>query len=92
MDLGQVDANHAVKGSANIEGRGIYLFPVDPRLGQQTHVDGRFDRQRCNRGFQFAITFHHLRLVKVVEVQRLGQGEDMFIAIIAYQRGPDRLC
>ena len=40
---------------------------------------------------QLAVTVEHLGLVRVVELQRLGQSKNMFCPVIAHQRGADRL-
>ena len=50
-----------------------------------------FITQRRYQGFQLAVAVEHLGLVGVVEFQRLGQGEDMFVPVVAHQCGTDRL-
>jgi hypothetical protein len=57
-------------------------MPASPRLGQSGKVTTGLDGHR-HCPFWLAITNLDLGLVEVAEVQRLGQGEDMFVPVIA---------
>ena len=47
--------------------------------------------QRRDQDFELAVAVQHLGLVDVVEFQRLGQREDMFVPVVAHQCCADRL-
>ena len=83
VDLGEVCAKNAVKCRPNIEGRSIDLLTFDPRLGQGSNVSRGLDGQCRDRRLQLAITVLDLDLIEGVEVQRLAQGEDVLVPIIA---------
>jgi hypothetical protein len=50
-----------------------------------------FIAQCRDQDFELAIAVQHLHLVDVVEFQRLGQREDMFVPVVAHQCRADRL-
>ena len=90
VDLGQVGPQNPIEGGANIEGGRVDLLAFCSCLGQCRNIICTH-RKRGNGRLKLAITFGNLGVVKVVEVQRLGQGKDMLIAVIANQGCPDRL-
>ena len=91
VDLGDVAAEQSVQRGADVERHGIGLLLGCP--------DGRRFAYRGGRGFpqplQDRLDAHvaerHLGLVDVIQLQCLGQGKDMLLAIIADQRLADRL-
>lgn len=87
MNLGEILAQNAIQRRTHIEGRRVDLIAFGPRLGQRRDVTVGPDGQCRNCRLQLAITVLDLGLVEVVEVQRLGQGEDMFVPVI-----PDQGC
>lgn len=91
MDLRQIQPRNPIQGSAHIEGGRIDLATLRSCLGQCRSVARGSHGQRSNGRLKFTITFGNFGLVKVVEVQRLAQGKDMLIAVIAIQCGADCL-
>lgn len=89
VDLRQVSAQHPVKRGPHIEGRCIVLLALDPCLGQWGQILVGLDRQRPYRSLQPAVARLDLCLVEVVKLQRLRQSKDVFIAVVADQRGFD---
>ena len=80
VDLGQVGSQNPIQRAAHIEGGRIDLLALGSCLGQ-----------RGNSCLKLAIAFGNLGVVKIVELQRLGQGKDVFITVIANQGCPDGL-
>ena len=91
MDLGQVRAQNAIQRSPDVKRRRTDLAAVGPGFGQSGNIADGLDRGRGDRRFQLSITFLDLGLIEVVKIKRRGQGEDMFVPIIANQRGLDHL-
>jgi hypothetical protein len=91
MDLSQIDAEHAVQCGPDIEGRCVDLLGLYTWLGQLSDRFCPFVAQRRDQDFELAVAVQHLRLVDIVEFQRLGQGKDMLIPVVAHQRRADRL-
>ena len=83
VDLCQVEPKNTKECSADIERRRANLLCLGPGFGQLAGVMLLFGGQNIQHGFKVAITFKHLGLIEVVEVQRLRKGEDMLGPIIA---------
>jgi hypothetical protein len=87
MYLGEIRAWNTIEGCTHIERRGTDLLVFGPGPWQGRNVPIGPDGQCCNRHLQLAIIVLDLGLLEVVEVQRVGQGEDVFITVI-----PDQAC
>src|SRR4051794_20031090 len=83
MDLSQIDAKHAIQRGPDIEGGCVDLLGLDAWLGWLSDWSCSFGVQCTDQDFELAITVEHLCLISVVELQRLSQREDMFVAVIA---------
>ena len=92
MDLGQVDAEHRVQRRADVEGRGVGLLRWCVRAGGNLPAGlSPALLQPLQNRFDPRIALRHLGLVDVVQLQGLGQGEDVLLAVVADQGLPDRL-
>jgi hypothetical protein len=80
--LGQIDAENAKKSSAYIERGRVYLFSLCAHPGQSAEVVILIGCQCIQHCFEIAIALQHLCLIKIVEVQRLCQRENMFSSIV----------
>ena len=80
--LGQIDAENAKKSSAYIERGRVYLFSLCAYPGQSAEVVILIGCQCIQHCFEIAIALQHLCLIKIVEVQRLRQRENMFSSIV----------
>ena len=91
MDLSQVHAEQRVEHRAHVERQRVGGARGVSRGRQR----GRWRRARCAKVLQRAldglITLPDGLLVSVVELQRLGEREDVLFPIVAGQRVPDRL-
>ena len=91
MDLGQVDPQHRVQGGTRVKGRSVGLL-LGVSSGKQ--LTGWL-RGVCPKPLQDRLDAHvarsHLVLVDVIKLQRLGQGEDVFLTGVADQGLLDRL-
>lgn len=66
-------------------------LPLISCLGQWGQIIICADSQRSNRRLQPSVARLDLRFVKVVKLQRLGKRKDVLLAVVADQRGLDRL-
>jgi hypothetical protein len=89
--LGDVAAKQSVQGGTNVEGQVICLLLGCAGRWQFADRDRRGLPQPLEDSLDAHVTNRHFGLVDVVQLQRLGQGEDMLFAIIADQRLADRL-
>jgi len=85
MDLSQINAKHAVQRGPDIEGGCVDLFGLDAWLGQLSDRFGALIVQCRNQHLELAVAVQHLGLIDIVEFQRLGQREDMFVPVVAHQ-------
>ncbi|HYH37991.1 MAG TPA: hypothetical protein VD860_07195, partial [Azospirillum sp.] len=85
MDLRQVDAKDGMQGGACIKRWGVERLGVVPGRRQRAdRLRGRTPKP-LQDGLDASITGRDLFLVGIKQFQRLGQGEDMFLPIIADQ-------
>ena len=92
VDLGEVDAEDRVEGRAGIERRSIGLAGPFAGPGKQL-IGGRCGAllQPLQDCLDLLVAGRHLGLVDVVQLERLGQGEDVLLPVIANQRLAHRL-
>lgn len=91
MDLRQVCSQDPVKSSAHIERRCIVLLAFDPSPRQRRKIIVGPNSQSCDCRLQLPVACLNLGLVEVVKLQRLCQGKDVLLAVIADQCGFDRV-
>ncbi len=92
VNLGDIAAEQAVQGGANVEGWVIGLLLRCPSGLRFAYSGGRGPPQPFQRSLDARVAERHFGLVDVVELQGLGQGKDVLFAIIADERLTDRLC
>jgi hypothetical protein len=85
VDLGKIGAQNAIKSGTHIERGHVDLRAFGPCLGQGRNVPIGLDGQCRDGHLQLAVSGFDLSLVDVVKLQGLGQGEDVFVPIIAGQ-------
>jgi hypothetical protein len=89
MDLGQVDAEHRMQHCPGIESGSIGRIVAVPSRWQLAGRSFRYGPQPSQHLLDPRVTIGQLGLVGIVEVQRLAEGEDMFLTPIAGQSRAD---
>ena len=69
MDLDQINAKQAKERCANFERGRVYLLSFCANLGQFAEVVLLIGGQCRQRNLKMAITFQHLGLIEVIELQ-----------------------
>ena len=91
MDLGQIDPEQCVKRHSDVEGRCVRLLCRMASWRQLAHRLATRRFQPIEDRFEANIAVGNLGLIDVVQLQGLGQGEQVLLAVVAGQRGAERL-
>ena len=91
MDLGEVHAEYSVQRLAHLKRRGVRLAGGVPCGRKLVHWRGSAALQPHQDRFNLLVAGGHLGLIDVIQLNCLGQGEDVLLPVIAHQRLADRL-
>lgn len=87
----EIRTQNSIECRPQVERRSVDLLSSNLRLWQGWNVPVNLDGQCSDCRLQLAITVRHFGPVEVVEVQRLGQCEDVFGPIVADEGCLDHL-
>ena len=91
VDLSEVHAKDRMEGRAGIKRQCIGLAGSAPDGKQACSRGGRVLLQPRQDSLNLFVAGCHLRLIHVIEFERLGQGEDVRLPVVANQRLAHRL-
>ena len=91
VDLGKIDPQQRVERHPDVEGRRVRLLCRMPGRRQLAHWLVTRRGQPIEDRLEANIAVDNLGLVDVIQLQGLGQGEPVLLAVVAGQRGAERL-
>lgn len=91
VNLGQVYSHDPMQGLSRREGERVRLLRPVPGCGQRRRGWRAFRLQLFQYRLNAFVAVHDAGLISIIELQRLCEGEDVFLSVVADQRLTDYL-